>query len=86
MAEEVNSSAQNCFDQLEDYLGTGLAGMINILDLPLIIVGGGLAGAWSLFSSAMSDAVQHYGIVYRLGAPGERELMESNRMLFVPPS
>ncbi len=84
MAEDGDRSAQHCFHQLGEHLGIGLAGLINLLDLPLIIVGGGLAGAWNLFSPSMFDAVQRYSIVYRLGAPNQRERMETNRTFICP--
>jgi glucokinase len=79
MAEEGDISAKRCFEQLGKYLGFGLANLINILDLPLIIIGGGLAGAWNLFAPGMFTAIYSDSIVYRLGAPTQQETMESNR-------
>jgi glucokinase len=84
LAEAGDISAQRCFQQLGECLGFGLASLINLLDLPLIIIGGGLAGAWSLFSPSMFAAVHNYSIVYRLSAPTQREIMESNRTFIRP--
>jgi glucokinase len=84
LAEASDISARRCFDQLGECLGFGLAGIINILDLPLIIIGGGLAGAWSLFSPSMFATVHSYSIVYRLDAPTQREIMEANRTFIRP--
>jgi glucokinase len=84
LAEIGDVSAQRCFEQLGECLGLGLASLTNILDLPLIIIGGGLAGAWSLFSPSMFAAVHSYSIVYRLGAPAQREIMEANRTFIRP--
>ena len=84
LAEAGDVSAQRCFQQLGECLGFGLASLINILDLPLIIIGGGLAGAWSLFSPGMFAAAHDYSIVYRLGAPTQREVMEPNHTFIRP--
>jgi glucokinase len=73
-----------CFSKLGDYLGFGIAGLISTLDLPLIIIGGGLAGAWNLFSPSMFEAIRKYSIVYRLGEPTQREVIEANKTFIRP--
>jgi glucokinase len=87
VAELANSgdiSAMCCFSKLGDYLGFGIAGLISTLDLPLIIIGGGLAGAWNLFSPSMFEAIRKYSIVYRLGEPTQREVIEANKTFIRP--
>ncbi len=69
LAEAGDRSAQLAFDQLGDYLGIGIANLISTLDLPLIVVGGGVATAWPLFVDRMFKSVHDHSLVYRLMAP-----------------
>jgi glucokinase len=51
-------------------LGIGLAGLINILNLPLYVVGGGVANSWELLSPSMFEELEMRSYVYALTAPG----------------
>lgn len=41
------------------YLGAGLATLINIINPEIIIIGGGVADAWELFSESMYAEVRN---------------------------
>jgi glucokinase len=84
LAERGDLSALQSFRELGFYLGLGLAGLINTLDLPLIIIGGGVASAWKLFSPSMFEKIRDYSFVYRLGEPTQIEKMEKNRIFIRP--
>ncbi len=84
LAEAGDACALRSFAALGATLGFGLAGLINTLDLPLIIIGGGVASAWHLFSAEMFKAVREYSIVYRLGEPTQWHTMENNRTFIRP--
>ena len=84
LAESGDCSAQEAFDELGYFLGFGLAGLINTLDLPLIVIGGGVATAWHLFSPKMFESIRQYSYVYRLGEPTQLESMEKNRTFIRP--
>jgi len=84
LAEEGDASARRAFETLGSWLGLGLAGLINTLDLPLIIIGGGVASAWELFADAMFARVRAYSYVYRLGEPTQRAEMEQDRTFIRP--
>ena len=77
-------AAIQTFEHYGHYLGLGIANLINVLDLPMIVIGGGVAGAWSLFATAMFEAVRDYSVVYRLAAPSQLESMESDRTFIRP--
>jgi glucokinase len=79
LAETGDRSAAEVFANLGWWLGFGLSPLINILDLPLVIIGGGVADAWRLFAPSMFDALREYSNVYRLAEPGQREALEENR-------
>jgi glucokinase len=81
---EKDESAQRIFGSLGSYLGIGIANLINTLDLPLIVVGGGLASSWKLFAPAMFRAVRDYSVVYRLAEPTQFETREPDRIFICP--
>jgi glucokinase len=51
-------------------LGICLAGLINILNLPLYVIGGGVANSWDLFAPTMFEELERRSYVYSLTAPG----------------
>jgi glucokinase len=84
LAELGDASACEAFRRVGFHLGIGLANLINTLDLPMIVVGGGMATAWDLFSPAMFETIRDYSVVYRLVEPTQRTRMESNRTYIRP--
>lgn len=84
LAEEGDAAARLVFDQMGHYLGIGVANLINTLDLEMIIIGGGVAGAWSLFAPAMFQALRAYSVVYRLLAPSQNSTRERDRTFICP--
>jgi len=51
-------------------LGICLAGLINILNLPLYVIGGGVANSWDLLSPSLFEELERRSYVYALTAPG----------------
>ena len=47
-------------------LGIGLASLVNTLNLPLYVLGGGLANAWDLFAPGLFDELRKRSYIYRL--------------------
>lgn len=76
--------AKLAFARLGRYLGIGIANLINTLDPPMIVVGGGLASAWALFAPEMLRSIREYSMVYRLVAPAQMETREANRTFVCP--
>ena len=50
-------------------LGIALANMINVLNLPMYLIGGGVANAWDVFAPALLHQVQRRSFVYNATAP-----------------
>jgi glucokinase len=69
LASEGDVPAQKIFDRAGWALGIGLAGLINTLNLPMFVIGGGVASAWSAFAPAMFETVRSYSYIYRVTAP-----------------
>jgi glucokinase len=51
-------------------LGICLAGLINIFNLPLYVIGGGVAVSWDLISDSLFAELERRSYVYALTAPG----------------
>jgi len=54
-------------------LGIGIGALVNTLNLPLYVVGGGVSAAWELFAPRMMEELSMRSYVYRLTAPNEEE-------------
>ena len=79
LAEAGDPGAQSLFNQLGYYIGLGLAVMVSTLDLPLYVVGGGLASAWNLFAPSLFRTLYENSYVYRLQAPLQHRGSEKDR-------
>jgi glucokinase len=71
LANEDDPEARELYAQVGRYLGRGLAGLVNTLDLPLYIIGGGVAAAWDLFAPEMFRTLREFSYVYRLQQPSQ---------------
>jgi glucokinase len=74
LAANGATDAQHLFDDMGRALGICIGDLVNTLNLPLYVVGGGLANAWDLFSPALFAEVRHRSYVYRLTEPGSAVL------------
>lgn len=74
LAENGSADAQGVFDDVGRALGIGIGDLVNTLNLPLYVVGGGLANAWNLFSPALFREARRRSYVYRLTEPGSAVL------------
>ncbi len=50
----------------------------------MIVVGGGVASAWTLFAPAMFDIKREYSVVYRLVTPKQFDTLEPNHTFICP--
>jgi glucokinase len=73
LAEMGDAGAQAVFDEMGRCLGLALAALVNTLDLPLNVLGGGSAAAWPLFAPAMLKELEVRSYVYRATMPNEEE-------------
>lgn len=67
-----DADATRIFEIVGRAIGLGLAELVNTLNLPLYVVGGGLAAAWDLFAPALFRELRARSYVYRLTGPGTR--------------
>ena len=79
LATSGDREAREIYAQVGRYLGRGLAGLVNTLDLPLYVIGGGVAAAWDLFAPEMFRTLRELSYVYRLQQPSQRRHREPGR-------
>jgi glucokinase len=79
LAEAGDRDAREIYAEAGRYLGRGLAGLVNTLDLPLYIIGGGVAAAWDLFAPEMFRVLGELSYVYRLRKPTQLSYRERGR-------
>jgi glucokinase len=71
LAMQGDSVAQHIFSLVGSALGIALATMVNGLNLPMYVIGGGVSGAWDVFCPTMFREVRARSMVYAATAPAE---------------
>ena len=56
--------AKSVFERVGRSLGLAIATMINAMNIPLHVIGGGVSSAWDAFSPAMFDEVRKRSYIY----------------------
>jgi glucokinase len=69
MAVQGDQPAQQIFQRVGKALGTVLADLVNIFNLPMYVIGGGVCSAWEAFAPTMLEEVRKRSFVYRATAP-----------------
>ena len=84
LAQSGDREAREIYAQVGRYIGRGLAGLVNTLDLPLYVIGGGVAAAWDLFAPEMYLTLREFSYVYRLQQPSQLNHREPGRPFITP--
>ena len=71
MALQGDQPAKEIFEKAGWALGILLAGLINALNLPMYVIGGGVSSSWALFSPPMFEELRRRSMVYAATAPPE---------------
>ncbi len=69
LAMQGNPDAQRIFQRFGEVLGILLAGLVNILDLDMYVLGGGVVSAWDAFAPKMFAELRERSLVYAASAP-----------------
>jgi glucokinase len=72
MAVQGDAPASEIFAKAGWALGIALAGLINTFNLPMYVVGGGVASAWEAFAPTIFEQVRRNSFVYRATMPPQR--------------
>jgi glucokinase len=69
LARDGDAASVKIFEDVGTALGLGVAEVVGSLNLPLYVIGGGMAQAWELFAPAMFRALMASSQVYRMTQP-----------------
>jgi glucokinase len=69
LAIQGDVHARRIFRSFGRYLGILLAGLINVLNLDMFVVGGGVSSAWDAFAPNMFEELRERSLVYAATAP-----------------
>lgn len=69
LAIQGNADAQQIFHRFGEALGILLADLVNVLDLDMYVIGGGVVSAWDAFSPRMFAELRERSLVYAANAP-----------------
>ena len=69
LAQEGDEPSRAIFERVGSALGIVIAAIVNALNLPIFLVGGGVAAAWPVFAPAMFKEVKRRSFVYVATAP-----------------
>ncbi len=86
LAAAGDLQAIRLFQEAGRCLGLSLAGLVNDLNLPLYVIGGGVAKAWNLFAPTMLQTLTQFSYVYRLTQYHDSDHVQGNRTHVVPAS
>lgn len=63
MAKKGNRKAQKYWREIGEEIGFVLAGVVNLLDLEMVIIGGGVSNNFDLFAPAIRKVIKEKGIL-----------------------
>ena len=70
LARQGNDAACHIFVEVGRALGIAIASLVNALNLPMYVIGGGVSAAWDAFSPAIFEELPKRSMVYAATAPG----------------
>ncbi|MFY9910960.1 MAG: ROK family protein [Candidatus Sulfotelmatobacter sp.] len=85
LAMQGDEQAVRIFRTFGRYLGIMLAGAINILNLDMFVLGGGVSSAWDAFAPKMFEELRERSLVYAATAPSD-PMLEEKLVWGQPPS
>jgi len=69
MAVQGDEPAQQIFIRVGKALGLVIADLVNIFNLPMYVIGGGVSLAWDAFAPALLEELRKNSFIYRATAP-----------------
>ena len=73
LAIQNHPSAQKIYRRVGRALGIAIGGMVNALNLPMYVIGGGVASAWDAFAPTMFEELKVRSFIYSITAPDRVE-------------
>ncbi|MGO9864696.1 MAG: ROK family protein [Terriglobales bacterium] len=85
LAIQGDEDARRIFRQVGRSLGIMLSTLVNTLNLPIYVIGGGAASAWEAFSPAMFEQLRRRSLVYAATAPDDPAARKEGASAVVKP-
>jgi glucokinase len=85
LAIQGDEPAQQIFRTVGRTLGIALSDLVNALNLPIYVVGGGVSGAWDVFSPSIFEELRKRSMVYAATAPDSSEASREGASARVKP-
>jgi glucokinase len=86
LAIQGHEDAQRIFDRFGEVLGILLADLVNVLNLNIFVIGGGVVSAWDAFAPRMFAELRERSLIYAATAPedplGEKEGASAQRVTY----
>jgi glucokinase len=70
LAIQGDEEARKIFRRVGRALGIALSDLVNALNLPMYVIGGGVASAWEAFAPSIFEELRQRSMVYAATAPG----------------
>jgi glucokinase len=83
LAIQGDEPARRILQRFGRYLGLLLAGLVNVLNLEMYVIGGGASSAWDAFAPSMFEELRQRSIVYALTAPADSAESRSERKTII---
>jgi glucokinase len=71
LAKQGDDAAQDIFNRFGTALGIMLGGLINVLNLEMFVIGGGVSSAWDAFAPRMFQEMRERSLIYAATAPDD---------------
>jgi glucokinase len=84
LAREGDETARQIFADAGKYLGMALATLVNVFNLPLYVVGGGVVSGWDLFAPRMFEELSKLSYIYGLTVPEKDQPFTAGKTYVVP--
>ncbi len=69
LAIQKHPSAEKIYRRVGRALGIAIGSMVNALNLPMYVIGGGASSAWDAFAPTMFEELKFRSLIYKLTAP-----------------
>jgi glucokinase len=73
LAIQGDEEARRIFQRVGRSLGIALSTLVNVLNLPVYVIGGGAASAWDAFAPALFTELRQRSVVYAANEPHDSE-------------
>jgi glucokinase len=80
-AAQGDATAKAIFNSVGRALGIALADLVNALNLPMYVIGGGVSSAWEAFSPAMHEELHRRSFVYRATEPDQQQAVRKRTLV-----